>query len=62
MEKFYLIEPMAGVWTFFGNVPASLRDKTGRPMTYGSKRDALDSAFWNGFPFVEHAAISEYSY
>ena len=57
MENFYIVEYALNRWSFAGNVPSSLRNGYGKPETYNSKRDAEDSAFANGYPFVEEAAL-----
>lgn len=58
MDNFYLVEYAQNRWSFYGAVPASLRNGYGKPETYHSKQDALNSAFHNGYPFVEEAAIT----
>jgi hypothetical protein len=62
MKIFYVAEFAEGRWSFIGNVPDPLRNGYGKPETFSSKEDALSSAFHNGYPFVEEAAlVSKYA-
>jgi hypothetical protein len=44
-------------WSFAGAIPPCLRNGYGKPETYNSKQDALDAAFWNGYDFIQEAAL-----
>ena len=62
MDKFYIVEMGQDRWTFLGNVPDCLRSGYGKPQTYHSKGDAELAAYSNGYPDIEVAAVSEYSF